>query len=86
MTCRSNQAITFALAFFAMGSQQAFAQSSVTLYGSLDAGLLYTSRTAGGGAHQFSMVDSGTSASEFGIRGSEDLGGGLKAIFVLGKR
>ncbi|WP_240202681.1 MULTISPECIES: porin [Burkholderia] len=66
-----------------MGSQQAFAQSSVTLYGSLDAGLLYTSRTAGGGAHQFSMVDSGTSASEFGIRGSEDLGGGLKAIFVL---
>ncbi|MCO5399696.1 porin [Ralstonia soli] len=61
----------------------AHAQSSVTLYGVADAGLLYTSRTAGGGAHQLSMIDGGMSGSHFGLKGAEDLGGGLKAIMTL---
>ena len=63
----------------------AHAQSSVTLYGVLDAGITYQSnvRTASGqGKSRFSM-GSGIDQSRFGLRGSEDLGGGLKAIFTL---
>lgn len=64
------------------------AQSSVTLYGILDAGVLYTNKTLNSatgknGGSQFSMIDSGLSASRFGIRGTEDLGGGLKVNFEL---
>jgi predicted porin len=64
------------------------AQSSVTLYGLVDAGLLYTSKTANSttgqnSGKQFSLIDSGSAPSQFGIRGVEDLGGGLKAEFKL---
>ncbi|KWA71390.1 porin [Burkholderia ubonensis] len=64
----------------------AHAQSSVTLYGVLDAGITYQSNVqpAAGqaGKSRFSM-GSGIDQSRFGLRGSEDLGGGLKAIFTL---
>ncbi|SIO72029.1 Outer membrane protein (porin) [Burkholderia sp. GAS332] len=64
------------------------AQSSVTLYGVVDGGLLYTSRTPDpttgqNAGRQFSMIDSGSSPSQFGMRGIEDLGDGLKAKFKL---
>ncbi|MFP4897800.1 porin [Paraburkholderia sp. BR14261] len=64
------------------------AQSNITLYGVVDAGLLFTNKSPGAstGANsgrQFSMIDSGSSASQFGISGVEDLGGGLKAQFKL---
>lgn len=59
----------------------AMAQSSVTLYGLIDEGLNYTSNIQGHKAYQ---LQSGTmQGSRFGLRGSEDLGGGLKAIFQL---
>ncbi|MFP6562308.1 porin [Paraburkholderia sp. B3] len=66
----------------------AHAQSSVTLYGLVDGGLLYTSKTLNtttgqNAGHQFSMIDSGNSPSQFGVMGTEDLGGGLKAEFKL---
>lgn len=66
----------------------ASAQSSVTLYGVVDGGLLYTSKTlnlANGqnAGSSFAMYDGGLSASRFGLRGTEDLGGGLKANFLL---
>ncbi|TAM06079.1 MAG: porin [Paraburkholderia sp.] len=65
-------------------SGAAQAQSSVTLYGIVDGSILYTSRTAtANGGHQFSMTDSGMTGSSFGMRGSEDLGGGMRAIFEL---
>ncbi|MFD1554781.1 porin [Paraburkholderia silviterrae] len=69
-------------------ASSAHAQSSVTLYGVLDTGLLYTSRTGSGstgkdGAHQFALTDGGTEGSRFGFTGTEDLGAGLKAEFVL---
>ena len=72
----------------AMASTGAFAQSSVTLYGNLDAALLYTSKTldAATGAnagHQFAMTDTGMTPTTFGMTGTEDLGGGLKAKFQL---
>ncbi|WP_408341850.1 porin [Paraburkholderia sp. RL17-337-BIB-A] len=64
------------------------AQSNVTLFGLVDGGLLYTSKTlnattGGDVGKQFSMIDGGSSYSQFGILGAEDLGGGLQAKFKL---
>lgn len=59
----------------------AHAQSSVTLYGLIDEGLDFTSNAGGHPAWQ--MVSGNTAGSRFGIKGSEDLGGGLDAIFQL---
>jgi predicted porin len=64
------------------------AQSSVTLYGLVDAGLLYTSKTENSATgqnsgRQFSLIDAGSVPSEFGLEGVEDLGGGLKAKFKI---
>ncbi|AOJ04462.1 MULTISPECIES: porin [Burkholderia] len=63
----------------------AHAQSSVTLYGVLDAGITYQSNVAtpSGSGKSLWSVGSGVDQSRFGLRGSEDLGGGLKAIFTL---
>jgi predicted porin len=65
-----------------------WAQSSVTLYGVLDAGLIYTSKsynpaTGQNGGKQFEMISSGFEPSLFGLSGQEDLGGGVKAKFKL---
>jgi general bacterial porin, GBP family len=57
------------------------AQSSVTLYGLIDAGLTYTNNQ--GGSHNFKETSGSVNGSRWGLRGAEDLGGGLKAIFVL---
>ncbi|HEY1609997.1 MAG TPA: porin, partial [Paraburkholderia sp.] len=57
------------------------AQSSVTLYGAIDDGIQYVSNNHG--SSQFGLGDSTTIASRWGLKGSEDLGGGLKAIFQL---
>ncbi|MDR5644430.1 porin [Burkholderia cenocepacia] len=66
----------------------AFAQSSVTLYGIVDSGVLYTSKTAdastgNNAGHQFALISGGMTPSLIGLKGAEDLGGGLKAIFAL---
>lgn len=66
----------------------ALAQGSVTLYGLVDGGLLFTSKTLNpttgqNSGKQFSFTDSGVSPSQFGLTGTEDLGGGLKAVFKL---
>ncbi len=63
----------------ALVSTAAFAQSSVTLYGVLDEGLNFTNNAGGGKAYQMSTAD--LAVSRFGLKGSEDLGGGLHAIF-----
>jgi predicted porin len=56
-------------------------QSGVSLYGIADAGLV---REAGGSAGSVTRLSSGVaSASRLGFRGSEDLGGGMAAIFTL---
>jgi len=66
----------------------AHAQSSVTLYGLIDAGITYTNNNivpgSGGQGHSNWKATSGSvNGSRWGLRGSEDLGGGLKAIFTL---
>ena len=56
-------------------------QSSVTLYGVLDAGITYVSNT--GGSHVVKFDDGVTYANRWGLMGTEDLGGGMKAVFKL---
>ncbi|SAL55907.1 porin [Caballeronia terrestris] len=72
-------------AFAAFASTTAQAQSSVTLYGIIDAGISYVnnSATRTGSDHLFKYDDGVAQGSRWGLRGSEDLGQGLKAIFVL---
>ncbi|WP_233864745.1 porin [Paraburkholderia adhaesiva] len=61
------------------------AQSSVTLYGIIDQGvnLVTNVKTATGSAHLYNMSSGVMQGSRWGLRGAEDLGGGLKAVFVL---
>ncbi|CAE6797956.1 Outer membrane porin protein 32 [Paraburkholderia aspalathi] len=69
-------------------AQSAHAQSSVTLYGIVDGSILYTNKTLNAttgqnAGRQYSFTDSGLSGSRFGLRGAEDLGGSMRAIFEL---
>ncbi|WP_414694277.1 porin [Paraburkholderia sp.] len=57
------------------------AQSSVTLYGIIDAGITYVSNA--GGSHQVKFDDGVSYGNRWGLKGTEDLGGGLKAVFKL---
>ncbi|MGF6545938.1 porin [Paraburkholderia youngii] len=60
----------------------AHAQSSVTLYGIADVGIENINNTSTGGA-QTRVVSGNLSGSRWGLKGVEDLGGGMKAIFQL---
>jgi predicted porin len=62
-------------------SSSAHAQSSVTLFGLLDVGVSYVPNESGG--HAVEASDSIYTPSLIGLRGSEDLGGGYKAVFEL---
>ena len=57
------------------------AQSKVTLYGVIDEGINFTNNAGGG--HQYNLSSSVLLGSRWGILGTEDLGGGLSAIFML---
>jgi predicted porin len=61
----------------------AHAQSAVTLYGIVDTGLEYYNHAAGGGSFAGMPTLTGEVPSRFGIKGTEDLGGGYQAFFVL---
>ena len=62
-------------------SGAAMAQSSVTLFGVVDAGVTYA-KTSGQDS-VYGLTNSGNATSRLGFRGVEDLGGGLKAGFWL---
>jgi len=58
--------------------------SSVILYGVIDTGIEYISHAgAGGSGSLFRMTAGNVAGSRWGIRGTEDLGGGNSAQFVL---
>jgi len=59
----------------------ASAQSSVTLFGIVDATFNHSNATGGGSVNQ--LTNSGYNSSRLGFRGTEDLGGGLSASFWL---
>lgn len=58
----------------------AHAQSSMTFYGSIDESVGYVSNEKGGSATVMGPI---AVPDQFGFKGAEDLGGGLKAIFQL---
>ena len=70
-----------ALAVLTAVTGAASAQSSVTIYGKVDLGLVLDSGSAAGKSVR---IDSGvTGGSRIGFKGVEDLGGGMKAAFQL---
>ncbi|WP_408415896.1 porin [Paraburkholderia sediminicola] len=60
----------------------AHAESTVTLYGVLDSGILYKTQ-AGSGGNALSLASGGESTDRWGLIGAEDLGGGWRATFAL---
>jgi predicted porin len=62
----------------------AAAQSNVTLYGIVDTAVAHMTNADAGG-HSVTRVASltGSLPSRIGVRGAEDLGGGLSAVFAL---
>lgn len=73
-----------ALAVAGLLSAPAFAQSNVTLYGTIDYGFSSLGDNIADGIKSRSGIDSGISKqNRIGFKGVEDLGNGLKAVFVL---
>ncbi|MBK5206812.1 MAG: porin [Polaromonas sp.] len=67
-----------------LSTTAAMAQSTVTLYGVADGGINYVSGLKNGSS---TAIASGImEGSRWGLRGTEDLGGGYKAIFTLENR
>ncbi|PKO55512.1 MAG: porin, partial [Betaproteobacteria bacterium HGW-Betaproteobacteria-21] len=73
-----------ALAVAGLMSAPVFAQSNVTIYGIVDMGYKNLGNNVNSAVGNRSAIDSGQySGSRLGFRGTEDLGNGLKASFVL---
>jgi predicted porin len=73
------------VALAALAAASAFAQSTVGIKGTFDVSLANQNTTYGGGATRSStgLLNSQTSTSNITFFGTEDLGGGLKANFLL---
>ena len=72
------------VAIAALAAVSSFAQSSVTLYGVGDIWLgSLKSGVPGVAQNQLRLNSGGLSGSRFGLRGTEDLGGGLSANFTF---
>lgn len=73
-----------ALAILGSVAGAAQAQSTVTLYGIVDLWVGRTSSTVGAVKTNNTLMESGgVSGSRWGLKGEEDLGGGLKAVFKI---
>jgi predicted porin len=66
-------------AVLAMAAASASAQSNVTIYGLFDVGAQLEDSSAG---KTVKVVSGGRSGSRLGFRGTEDLGGGLSAVWL----
>ena len=77
---------TLALAVLGSLGTMAYAQSSVQLYGIVDAGIRHTTNQGSSKSGLTEMVGGGMSQSRWGINIKEDLGGGLSAIANLENR
>lgn len=80
MFAKKNLIAVAALATLAVSAQ---AQSSVTLYGNLDVAVAHTKNENFVDGSVTGVESSILTESFFGLKGQEDLGGGLKAIFKL---
>ena len=78
------------VAVLAVFASAAHAQSSVTLYGAIDSGVFYQSTsassfapTAHNNGHVYGLKDGSIYGSFWGMKGTEDIGGGYKVNFRL---
>jgi predicted porin len=71
------------LVLAAMLPAAASAQSTVTVYGAIDAGLRYQTDVDAAGRNQLSMASGNSYSNRLGFRGEEKLGNGLTARFRL---
>src|SRR5688500_13267011 len=72
-----------ALAVLGAFAGAASAQTNVTIYGVADVGIARTDSDAPGSNATWGLNSGIQSGSRLGFRGTEDLGGGLSAIFQL---
>lgn len=68
-------------AALAAAALPAFAQNTVTLYGLIDEGFNFTNNV--NGSKVYELQSGYAQGSRWGLKGTEDLGGGLKAVFQL---
>jgi predicted porin len=71
------------LAALSLNPLSASAQTNVQFYGIVDAGVEYLTNAGPNGGSMTRVISGGKNTSRWGFRGSEDLGGGLKALFNL---
>jgi predicted porin len=76
-----NAQMRLALAALLAAPMAAFAQSSVTVYGLIDSYVEYA--RGGGNGNRTALQSGGVAGSRLGFRGTENLGGGLRGLFVL---
>ncbi|HJV82023.1 porin [Noviherbaspirillum sp.] len=72
-----------AIAVFGVFAGAASAQTNVTIYGVADAGIRYRDNGASTNSKTWGLDSGLQSGSRIGFKGSEDLGGGLSALFTL---
>lgn len=78
--------ITLVASALATVASIAHAQSSVTLYGAVDTSIAYFGNEQGSNGHSggtFRMQAGNLSPDHWGVKGTEDLGAGVSAIFKL---
>lgn len=66
-----------------LAATPASAQSSVSIYGIVDSGLVYQRGPIAGGESRKGLTPGGYAPSRLGYRGTEELGGGYQAFFEL---
>lgn len=71
------------LALGAIAPLHAMAQSNVTLYGIADVLVEHRNHFGPANSSRWAVTSGGLNTSRWGLRGSEELGGGLKAVFQL---
>jgi predicted porin len=76
-------ALMLALSATLLTGGAAHAQSSVQVYGLIDAGVDYTTHTNAAGDSATRVISGGKNTSRWGFKGTEDLGQGLSAVYGL---
>ncbi|SOE66224.1 Outer membrane protein (porin) [Burkholderia sp. D7] len=73
--------LSLSLVILMLEGSNTWAQSSVTLYGTLDDAVAYYNNV--GGHSVIQIQGGGQEDNKWGLKGGEDLGGGMKAVFAL---
>ncbi|WP_159098984.1 porin [Aquabacterium olei] len=82
-SCALRILATFTLTLSTLSVSQAQVGSALVLYGAVDLSLTHVSNTNAAGQDTTSIASGSFLPSVWGIRGQEDLGGGLQAFFKL---